>query len=132
MARLERLCFSLPWSREQCRGALGQPAFAAFGIWQEKELVAYVSLYHTLPEMEILNVAVVPAKRRQGLARKLLHLVLQAAAKMGMQKATLEVRQSNNAAIGLYTGLGFIQCGKRPRYYPDNGEDALIHAFLFQ
>lgn len=128
MANLEKLCFSLPWDAGQCRNALGQKAFAAFGLWTENGLQAYVSVYHAVPEMEILNVAVVPGQRRRGFGRRLLRMVLQAAAKMGMQKATLEVRQGNSAAISLYESLGFEQCGRRLRYYPDNGEDALVLA----
>lgn len=128
MATLEAACFSLPWSGAQCRGAFAQPAFAAFGLSGGERLMAYVSIYHILPEMEILNVAVEPGLRRRGLGRRLLSLVLQAGAKMGMQKASLEVREGNLAAIRLYEGLGFERCGMRARYYPDNGETALIYA----
>lgn len=131
MACLERSCFSLPWNARQCRDAFSQPSFAAFGFLRDNMLVAYVSLYHVRPEIEILNLAVSPSERRKGLGRRLLGLVLQAVAKMGMQKATLEVRQGNTAAISLYRSLGFCQCGKRPRYYPDTGEDALIHVLYF-
>lgn len=127
MAALERACFSLPWDGRQCRNAFDQPAFAAFGSWDARELLAYVSIYHVRPEMEILNVAVMPQERRKGIGRRIMHLVLQAAVKMGMQRATLEVREGNLAALALYKSLGFCQCGKRPHYYPDNGEDALIH-----
>lgn len=70
--------------------------------------------------------------RRKGLGKRLLRLVLQACAKMGMQKAALEVREGNYAAIGLYEGLGFERCGRRRHYYPDNGEDALIFAIKLQ
>ncbi len=81
--------------------------------------------------MEILNVAVIEAERRQGIGRRLLGLVLQAGVKMGMQKATLEVRESNFPAIRLYRSLGFKTCGSRRRYYPDTGEDALVLALYF-
>lgn len=127
MAELERACFSLPWDSRQCRNAFQQPAFAAFGCWQKESLVAYVSIYHVRPEMEILNVAVMPLERRKGLGRRILDMVLQAAVKMGMQKTTLDVREGNIAAIALYRSLGFCQCGRRTRYYPDTGEDALIY-----
>lgn len=81
--------------------------------------------------MEIVNVAVVRDERKKGIAHRLLGMVLQAASKMGMQKATLEVRESNFPAINLYMSLGFEQCGIRRRYYPDNGEDALIMRYKF-
>lgn len=136
MWELESICFSLPWSEEQCRAAFGQPAFAAFGLWVGRELLAYVSLYHaggwqgaadvSDGELEILNLAVAPAMRRQGLGRRLLSLALQAGCKMGMQKAILEVREGNRAALALYRACGFIQSGRRRRYYADTGEDALV------
>lgn len=62
MQDLERRCFSLPWSEKQCRAAFAQPAFAAFGLLGEQELLAYVSVYHALDELEILNLAVAPGK----------------------------------------------------------------------
>lgn len=126
MAAIERRCFSLPWSASQCANALAQKNFAAFGLWRPAGLFAYISLYHAGGELEILNLAVDPDMRRQGHGANLLALVLQAANKMGMQKAVLEVRRSNFAAIALYGKNGFRQVGIRTGYYPDNGEDALI------
>lgn len=130
MADLEKRCFSLPWSEKQCLGALGQKAFAAFGLFGENGLAAYISIYHSVPEMEILNLAVAPERRRQGLGRRVLLMVLQVARKMGMQKVSLETRQNNAAAIALYESAGFVTVGRRPRYYPDTGEDALIQEFV--
>ncbi len=126
----------MPWSEEQCRAAFAQAAFAAFGLYGGVRLVAYISLYHAgapagasyapSGELEILNLAVEPDARRQGCGRRLLSLALQAGRKMGMQKAILEVREGNGAAIALYLGSGFVQVGRRRRYYADTGEDALV------
>lgn len=127
VAEIEKLCFDQPWSEDQCRKAFEQQAYAAFGMPGQGGLVAYISLYITGDELEVLNLAVRPEFRRRGHGRRLLFLVLQAAIKMGIQKAHLEVRESNFPAIGLYEGLGFVQCGKRPRYYANN-EDALLYA----
>lgn len=126
MHELEKACFSLPWSLSQCEDAFSQKAFAAFGIWRGGQLAAYISLYHLEGEMEILNLAVMRQERRQGLGRRLLDMILQVGRKMGMQKAILEVRSSNQAAINLYRNAGFRLAGSRRRYYPDTGEDALI------
>ena len=132
---LERRCFSLPWSEEQCRAAFAQPAFAAFGLWSGARLLAYISLYclgatgASYPpcgELEILNLAVEPAARRRGCGRRLLLLALQAGRKMGMQKAILEVREGNAPALALYRACGFGETGRRRRYYADTGEDALV------
>lgn len=126
----------MPWSEAQCRAAFAQPAFAAFGLYDGPRLVAYISLYHAgaaagasyapSGELEILNLAVEPTARRRGCGRRLLLLALQAGRKMGMQKAILEVREGNGAAIALYRGGGFVQVGRRRRYYADTGEDALV------
>ncbi|MBD5647859.1 MAG: GNAT family N-acetyltransferase [Desulfovibrio sp.] len=136
MWELERRCFSLPWSEDQCRAAFGQAAFAAFGLWNAQRLVAYISLYLVgapaplsyapCGELEILNLAVEPAARRRGCGRRLLLLALQAGRKMGMQKALLEVREHNGAALALYRACGFALAGRRRRYYADTGEDALV------
>ena len=132
MRELEQRCFSLPWSEAQCRAAFEQPAFAAFGLFRGMDLLAYTSVYHTLDELEILNLAVRPEERRKGFGRRILGMALQVARKMGMQKVLLEVRVGNHAAIGLYQGSGFRQVGVRPRYYTDTGEDALIYVCLLQ
>lgn len=136
MWELERRCFSLPWSEEQCRAAFQQPSFAAFGLRDGDRLVAYISLYLVAApeaasytpcgELEILNLAVDPQARRRGLGRRLLGLALQAGRKMGMQKAILEVREHNVPALALYRACGFVPAGRRPRYYADTGEDALV------
>lgn len=132
---LEQVCFSMPWSEEQFRAAFAQSSFAAFGLRQmhSKALLGYISLYHTVDELEILNIAVAPQSRRQGKGRKLLTLALQVAQKMGIERAVLEVRVHNIPALRLYEGLGFACVGRRPKYYADTGEDALIYAlFLLQ
>lgn len=131
MSNIEKSCFSLPWSSEQCAGALRQKTFSAYGLWHKDQLLAYISFYHHLDEVEIINLAVIPEQRRKGFGGKILSILLQVAAKMGMQKVVLEVRETNAAAIALYKRHGFCQSGIRRRYYPDNGENALIYQKIF-
>ena len=136
LAELESRCFTLAWSKEQLAGQFGLPNFAAFGLRAaqrqhsgmkgEAPLVAYISLYHSPDELEILNLAVVPEWRGRGCASRLLRLVLRMAAKMGMRRAVLEVRSGNLPALALYAGQGFTQIGRRRGYYHDSGEDALV------
>lgn len=126
MHSLECQCFTLPWTKEQCLGALAQNCFKAFGIQENGNLLAYASFYHALDQMEIVNIAVRPQWRRKGLARELLAILLQAAHKMGIEKVALEVRESNFAARALYEQAGFRQSGIRKKYYPDTGEDGLV------
>ncbi len=124
---LEKACFTLPWSEEQCRAAFGQAAFAAFGLDGDRGVRAYISVYITADEMEVLNLAVAPELRRRGIGCRLLALALRTAAKMGMEKAVLEVRVGNTPARSLYERQGFVVAGRRPRYYADTGEDALVY-----
>jgi ribosomal-protein-alanine N-acetyltransferase len=127
VAELERRCFSTPWSEEQFRLAFDRQVFSVFGLRDAGRLVAYVAVYHLAGELEILNVAVNPGHRRRGLGRRLLAILLQVGAKMGIHRAVLEVRTGNVPAIGLYEGLGFTRAGVRPHYYGDTGEDAIIY-----
>lgn len=60
MYEIERQCFPLPWSEEQCAAAFGQKAFSALGMFRHEALIGYISVYHTLDELEILNLAVLP------------------------------------------------------------------------
>lgn len=124
---LEQRCFSMPWTAKQFGLAFEQKVFSVFGLRAGGRLLAYASVYHAAGELEILNVAVLPECRRRGLGRRLLGLLLQVARKMGITRAVLEVRTGNAPAIALYEGLGFARAGRRPRYYADTGEDALIY-----
>lgn len=142
MAELEETCFDEPWSAAQCERALEQPACAAFGLVASRlpagqaargnlgalfpaRLLGYISLYAVVDEMEVLNLAVLPDFRRNGLGARLLSLALQAGRKMGIEKVRLEARESNRAAISLYARFGFKPLGRRERYYA-NGEAALV------
>lgn len=127
LAGLEKICFTMPWRAEQYRSSLAHASFAAFGFFLGQRLAGYISFYHAAGELEIVNLAVHPDNRRQGIGGRMLRLALQAGRKMGMQKATLEVRRSNVPAIALYEGAGFHPCGLRQFYYSDTGEDALVY-----
>ena len=80
IAELEKMCFDQPWSEEQCRQAFAQPAYAAFGMPGADILLAYISLYLVRDEMEVLNLAVRPECRRQGIMHGMLERAPQAGA----------------------------------------------------
>lgn len=126
MHQVERWCFPLPWSEEQCAAALGQESFAAFGVFRGAALAGYISLYHVAREIEILNLAVLPQERRRGHGRRLTRVVLRLARKLGMEKAFLEVRSDNVPAVSLYLACGFRCEGIRRKYYTD-GTDAHLY-----
>jgi ribosomal-protein-alanine N-acetyltransferase len=79
-------------------------------------------------EFEILNLAVLRAHRRRGIAWLLLDTALRWSRGAGIKRMLLEVRASNQAAIGLYARHGFMDCGRRKQYYQNPPEDALLFA----
>jgi [ribosomal protein S18]-alanine N-acetyltransferase len=122
---IERRAFPTPWSLAMFVLELSKPSGVCLSARRDGRMVGYVvcSRYDTV--WHIMNVAVDPDERRTGVATALLRSLLE---RVGDPRAryTLEVRQSNTAAIALYEGLGFRTAGLRRRYYQDNGEDALI------
>lgn len=133
---LENLIFTTPWSKEQYAGLMRAGVCKVFGASEggaDGAVVAYVSasVNSAAFELEIYNVAVHPAARRRGLARRLTGLVLEAGRSLGLERALLEVRESNIAARSLYEGLGFRQCGLRRSYYAEPNEDAVLYEYLF-
>ncbi len=123
---LERLCFAYHWQETQFRLALEKGAFMIHGVENGKDLVAYLAFSFIKDEMEILNLAVDPDYRRQGLATRLLTAVVDECLGKGMKYAFLDVKASNRGAIDLYAKFGFKQIGVRKKYYPDTKEDALL------
>ncbi len=85
---------------------------------------AVVWLVHD--ELHVLNVAVAPGARRRGLARAILDRVEGQGREQGARVAMLEVRRGNGPAIALYRSRGYREVGIRPRYYAEDGEDALV------
>lgn len=128
---LERLCFEYHWTEEQFRLGLERQAFFIFGAWDQGNLVGYLAFSMILDEMEILNLAVHPDCRRKGLARRLLAAVMKVCRNKGMKSGFLDVKESNSPAIALYEQFGFLQTGRRKRYYPDTREDALLYSYDF-
>jgi [ribosomal protein S18]-alanine N-acetyltransferase len=89
-------------------------------------VLGFIALRIVAGEAEILNLAVAPECRQQGIGRVLLEAGLKCAQEDGVQKVFLEVRHSNVAARGLYASLGFTKEGCRSNYYSDPVEDALV------
>lgn len=123
---LERLCFSYHWTEEQFRLGLDKGAYHILGLRLKGGLKAYIAFSLIQDEMEILNLAVHPDCRRQGLGERLLVTTLEHCAELGVRRGYLDVKRSNTAAIDLYEKFGFKQVGARAKYYPDTGEDALL------
>jgi ribosomal-protein-alanine N-acetyltransferase len=122
---IERRTFSTPWSLAMFVLEVSKPSGIHLAALIDGRIAGYVicSRYDTV--WHVMNVAVDPGARRLGVATSLLEGLL-ARIDEAEPRLTLEVRQSNAAAIALYEGLGFRPAGLRRRYYQDNGEDALI------
>lgn len=130
---LEKESFSTPWTREQYSLLLKAGVCRLFGASNGLEVLAYacVSMSRAVGELEIYNIAVRPDKRRQGLGKELLAAVINAAGGLGINRAVLEVREGNVAAIALYEALEFRPVGKRRNYYTEPDEDALVFEYLW-
>lgn len=124
---IERASFSMPWSRGAFLYELQQNRVARCSVArQEGRVVGYLCVWEVGGELHITNIAVHPAARRQGIARRLLRTALDEARQRGVRLAALEVRPSNQEARALYESFGFRVVGRRRGYYYDTGEDALV------
>ena len=122
---VERRAFPTPWSLAMFVLELSKPASVCLAALRGEQMVGFLicSRYDTV--WHIMNVAVDPDRRREGIATALLTELLRRIDVKGA-RFTLEVRESNAGAIALYERFGFRAAGRRRRYYQDNGEDAVI------
>ncbi len=145
---LDRLCFGGLWAIEGYRRELDSPNSDLLGLWTwETEdcesrqhgagtgapplqirpmLIGVGCLWAILEEAHIIMLAIHPQFQRQGLGQALLLALLKSAHDRQLERSTLEVRDSNLAAVSLYKKFGFKEAGRRKRYYEDTGEDALV------
>ena len=126
VARLDAACFSMPWSESAIGSELTNPLSLWLVAVDGEKLVGYIGSQSVMGEADMMNVAVDPACRRQGIGEKLTLELERQLREEKVECLTLEVRVSNAPAITLYEKLGFQQVGKRPRYYEKPREDALI------
>lgn len=122
---IEALSYPVPWKREHFGHELSAPHSFPFIVEVGGAVVGYVCLMLLFEEAQILNVAVAPAARGCGLARKLLLFACALAREKGAEIMALEVRASNRSAISLYHSLGFERTGIRANYY-EGKDDALL------
>lgn len=126
LADLEKICFSDPWSVSAFEYELNNPLSLWLVAVEDGEVLGYVGTQTVIDESDMMNIAVLPRCRRQGIAEKLIDVLVDTLMERGSKSLTLEVRVSNSPAIALYEKLGFVQVGRRPNYYRNPKEDALI------
>ncbi len=126
IAALEIACFNDPWSEASIASEIEN----RLSYWLVAEIdgviAGYVGSQTVLDMADMMNIAVSPNCRRKGIAEALIKELTAYLTSRGVIGLMLEVRASNAPAIALYTKLGFIQAGRRPNYYRNPKEDALI------
>lgn len=126
IARLEKVCFKDPWSKDAVREEIEDNSLAMYVVAElDKQVIGYVGIWYIGDEGHITNVAVDPNYRKLHVGSAIIHSLIDFSRKNGIRAFTLEVRVSNIAAQNLYKKFGFEEAGIRPHYYKDN-EDAMI------
>ena len=126
IAELEKICFNDPWSVNSISYELTNPLSLWFVALDGDRVAGYIGSQAVADEADIMNVAVDPSYRRQGIAQGLIDALIAALKEKGVVCLFLEVRVSNEPAIELYGKNGFLQVGLRKNYYHNPKEDALI------
>jgi ribosomal-protein-alanine N-acetyltransferase len=121
---VERRAFTSPWSLSMFVLELTKPSGINLAAVEDSEIRGYAICARYDEAYHLMTLAVDPDHQRRGIASALLDAVIERAG--AEANYTLEVRVSNLGAIALYERYGFRGVGTRPRYYSDNGEDAII------
>ena len=126
VAELEKMCFSDPWSTNSISAELTNPLSTWLVAVENDEVVGYVGAQSVLDGADMMNIAVHPDYRKQGIGYALIDKLIPQLQERDVISLSLEVRVSNEGAIGLYHKMGFEVVGKRPNYYRNPREDAYI------
>lgn len=126
VAALEKLCFRDPWSENSVASELNNPLSLWLVAVDGERVAGYVGSQTVMEESDMMNVAVHPDYRKQGIATALIVGLVEELHKRGSRCLTLEVRASNETAISVYRKLEFREVGLRRNYYRNPREDALI------
>lgn len=124
---IERLSFAVPWPAHAFEQELRTNRLAHYLVARVgARVVGFAGIWLMVDDAHVTTFGVHPEWRRQGVGRSMLLGLSELAMRIGARRMTLEVRVSNEAAQALYRSFGFEVAGRRPRYYTDDGEDALI------
>lgn len=124
--QIEKASFPSPWSWPMFEEEIHRPVASLWVLVDQDHVVGYICFWRTAGEIHLVNLAVHPAERFRGHARRMLETMIGEGRRCGDTRVWLEVRPSNLAARRLYERLGFYATGRRPKYYRDTGEDAII------
>ena len=130
IVKRENVCFSTPETEESIYSFLKSKTFFV-DVIEDEGIVTGHCIYFFVPDnAEIISLAVTPEKRRMGYGRDLVYNVIERAKENNCKEVYLEVRKSNEAAISLYTSIGFHQVGERKNLYSKPEDDGLIMQYL--
>ena len=131
VAAIEAECFSHPWSKKSLEESLEKENSLFLVAVEDEKVIGYVGMEVIVDEGYIFNVAVSADYRRRGVGYALVRVLVTYSMKNSLCFITLEVRESNSAAISLYSKFGFIKAGERKNYYSDPTEAAVLMTKYF-
>lgn len=115
------------WSKDSFMSEISNDLAHYYALYNSDNVLAgYAGCWHIMEEAHITTIAIAPEYRKRYYGQALLKRVIDDCYKEKIKYITLEVRESNEPAINLYSKYGFTSFGKRKGYYQDNNEDALI------
>lgn len=128
VVHLDKISFSAPWPPDSFAYELraNPNAHCWVAVDRKETVVGFLVLWLVADEAHIATLAVHPEHRREGIGQQLVITCLSESIHKGAGKAYLEVRAGNHAALKMYQKFGFLEVGRRPRYYQDNLEDAVL------
>lgn len=126
VCKIENGCFSHPWSRHSLEAELNNPTSLFYTAVEDDKVIGYIGMSTVIDEGYIFNVAVDENHRKKGVGTALIQELVTYGKKNNFAFITLEVRQSNEKAISLYSHFGFIKAGERKNYYRDPCETAVL------
>jgi ribosomal-protein-alanine N-acetyltransferase len=127
VVEIDRSSFTLPWTERSFQYEVTENGAARCWVTEvDGQVAAMLVLWVIVDEAHIATIATHPKFRRRGFAKKMLIKSLVSAREEGVKKALLEVRARHVVAQKIYCDIGFVEVGRRPMYYRDNGEDAVL------
>ena len=130
MAEIEKECIPDPWSLSSFEAEFERDGTVFITAEENGEICGFITASRVLDEVSIYNVAVTEKHRRKGIAEKMMNFLAENSE--GAAFITLEVRESNNAAIGLYEKLGYKEVGRRRNFYSNPTENAILMTLFFK
>lgn len=121
--------YGSPWNVSQFKADLENEFSFYFIQEEEQELVGYLVIHQLFDQGEVINVAVAPTYKGQKVAYQLFQAALKELAAKGLTSLFLEVRENNQPALNLYRKLGFVEIGRRKKYYHHPVEDGLVMSY---